>query len=767
MPLQVGSLLNDRYRIIGVLGQGGMGAVYQATDESLGVPCAVKENLNVSTETDRLFRREASLLAGLRHHCLPRVTNHFILANQQYLVMDYIEGEDLRQRLTRDGPLPERLVVGWAVQLCDALTYLHTLNPPVVHRDIKPANIKLTPSGEIVLVDFGVAKPTSTDQKTATATTAFTPGFTPPEQYGLGRTDARADEYALGATLYTLLTGQPPPDSVDRLLGNAKLASPQSLRPDLSPSLATALTRALEIKAEDRFPTVDAFKAALLGGAPASPRGASAAQETGAARVPPPSPRRADPELPPPRNAASAQLDRQSPPAVRQPPPAFQPPPPAPPRARPAPLPVPPAAAPVRRSRWPWIIGLGCVALVVGVLALAGGGALGYVLIQGRSTPTPSPAFTAPATASAAATLASAAATPVSGAATPALSATPTTTLLPAIVPTATPAPSVTPPLTPTPGQTLAASATADVSTPTPTTAPAGTPVGHGGRIAFISNRGGALFQIYTMQADGSDVQPVTTDNTNKWDPNWPFNGTQLAWSPDGKQLIYVAENADGSGTDLFMINADGSNPVNLTQHAGNDFQPNWCGNGSIWFASTRVSNGVQQIFHTDLASIRKGLGPINFSATHNFPREYDPSPYTGCQRVLYVTTLDGPPEIWHYYPDCPACFGVVRSAKDRGGNAEEPALSADNVYLAYTLELGKAHDIVITKVDDRLMNVQVTTTQNNGQAQWSPDGQWLVFVSSRDGNREIYRMTLAGTSQTNLSNNPAIDTDPVWQPAP
>jgi len=176
MPLQIGSLLNDRYRIIGVLGQGGMGAVYQATDESLGVPCAVKENINISTETDRLFRREASLLAGLRHQCLPRVTNHFILATQQYLVMDYIEGEDLRQRLARDGPLPERLVVGWAVQLCDALTYLHTLNPPVVHRDIKPANIKLTPSGEIILVDFGVAKPTSSDQKTATATTA-SPAF--------------------------------------------------------------------------------------------------------------------------------------------------------------------------------------------------------------------------------------------------------------------------------------------------------------------------------------------------------------------------------------------------------------------------------------------------------------------------------------------------------------------------------------------------------------------------------------------------------------
>jgi Tol biopolymer transport system component len=179
------------------------------------------------------------------------------------------------------------------------------------------------------------------------------------------------------------------------------------------------------------------------------------------------------------------------------------------------------------------------------------------------------------------------------------------------------------------------------------------------------------------------------------------------------------------------------------------------------------VSNGVQQIFHTNLASIAKGLSPVNFSASHNYPREYDPEPYAGCQRALYVSTLDGPPEIWRYWPDCPACFSKLRSAKDRGGSVEEPALSPDNVYLAYTLELGAAHDLVITKLLDRLVNVQVTTTGDNGEAQWSPDGQWLVFVSSRDGHRQLYRMTLAGTSQTNISNSPAIDTDPVWQPAP
>ncbi len=749
MPLQIGSLLNGRYRIAGVLGQGGMGAVYLATDESLGVPCAVKENLNISSETDRLFRREANLLAGLRHHCLPRVTNHFILGDQQYLVMDYIEGEDLRQRLAREGPLPENLVVAWAVQLCDALTYLHTLNPPVVHRDIKPANIKLTPAGDIALVDFGVAKPTSIDQKTATATTAFTPGFTPPEQYGLGRTDARADEYALGATLFTLLTGQSPPDSVDRLLGNAKLIPPQALRPALSPSIAAAITRALEIKPEDRFPNVAAFKAALLGSAPAVPaHPAAAAYETQAASAAPSaeSPPRATPE-PPATWKPRPPTDRPVAPA-----------PPPPPATPPAPA-APPA--PARRIPWIWITGLGCVVLVLAVLALAGGGALGYILIR--------PTATQPATATqpqrvsetprVSTKTATARITATDLATHTALISTPTPTRA-APVSTTAAAPTHTatvPPVTPT--ATAAATETAR---------PAGTPIGSGGRIAFISNRDGKFFQIYTMQADGSDVQQVTQDPVNKWDPQWPFDGTQLAWSPDGKQLIYVAENATGTGTDLFLINADGSpSVVNLTNHAGDDDQPIWCSDGSIWFTSTRVANGVQQIFHTDLKSIGQGLGPINFSGTHKYPREYDVALYSGCQRALFVTTLDGPPEIWRYWPDCSDCFGVVRSAKDQGGNTVEPALSPDNQYLAYTLELNNSKEIVIGQVADRAVNVQVTSAKGDTEAQWSPDGQWLVFVSTRDGNREIYSMTLAGTSQTNLSHNPASDTDPVWQPAP
>src|SRR5512136_2118461 len=196
MSLEGGALLAGRYRIGRALGQGGFGAVYLAQDERLGLPCAVKENLSLSPETERQFRREANLLASLRHAHLPRVTNHFILGDQQYLVMDYVEGEDLRQRVLREGPLPPGDAMRWMAQIADALSYLHSHTPPIIHRDIKPANIKLTAAGEAMLVDFGIAKASAAGQQTTTSAMGFTPGFAPPKQYGTGSTDARTDEYA-------------------------------------------------------------------------------------------------------------------------------------------------------------------------------------------------------------------------------------------------------------------------------------------------------------------------------------------------------------------------------------------------------------------------------------------------------------------------------------------------------------------------------------------------------------------------------------------
>jgi serine/threonine-protein kinase len=182
MTLERGYLLNKRYRIVEILGQGGMAAVYRAVDENLGVEVAVKENLFTTEEYARQFRREAVILANLRHPNLPRVTDHFVVEQQgQYLVMDYIEGEDLRQRMDRLGPIPDQEVVILGVAICDALKYMHSRKPMVLHRDIKPGNVKITPSGHIFLVDFG----RDCQGRQATTTGARDDaGYSPPEQYG-------------------------------------------------------------------------------------------------------------------------------------------------------------------------------------------------------------------------------------------------------------------------------------------------------------------------------------------------------------------------------------------------------------------------------------------------------------------------------------------------------------------------------------------------------------------------------------------------------
>ncbi|MEW5868583.1 MAG: protein kinase [Chloroflexota bacterium] len=272
MPLSPGQTLNNRYRVVKLLGQGGFGAVYRAWDFNLERPRALKENLGTSPEAQRQFKREAQMLADLSHPSLPRVLDHFIIPGQgQYLVMDFVDGEDLQQLLDRHGgPLPESMVLPWIEQVLDALAYLHSHNPPIIHRDIKPANIKITPEGRAMLVDFGIAKVFDPSTNTTVGARAITPGYSPQEQYGSGSTDARTDMYALGATLYHLLTGEKPPESIQRHLG-AQLAPPRALNPAISVTTEASLMQAMQMHPSQRLQSAPAFKAALHGGVPRVP----------------------------------------------------------------------------------------------------------------------------------------------------------------------------------------------------------------------------------------------------------------------------------------------------------------------------------------------------------------------------------------------------------------------------------------------------------------------------------------------------------------
>ncbi|MGD0173228.1 MAG: protein kinase [Anaerolineales bacterium] len=565
MSLEKGYLLYGRYRIESVLGRGGMGSVYQALDENLGIQVAVKENLFTTEEYARQFRREATILAGLRHPNLPRVTDHFVIAGQgQYLVMDFIDGEDLRSRIDK-GNLPnERQTVDWARQICDALHYLHNRQPPVVHRDIKPGNIRITPDGRAVLVDFGLARlmegPTTT-----TGAKAMTPGYSPPEQYGASRTDVRTDIYALAATMYTLLTGSMPEDGLERALGQKSLTPIRTRNPKVTGAVASTIEKALEVLPENRYQLIGDFQKALTLALPP-------AVQTPAVSAPP-----------------------KKPDAVAD----------AVPSNKPAPPPKKPAApAPQHSRRFP----LGC-ALMIGFLALlavVGGLAFAFIgpeniLASLRSISNSTPTFS------------------ISGqtetALLPTITVTPTqaVTSLP-IAGTDTPIPTVTPTIVTTPVGKSGMIAFVSDRTGIPqifsmtldgtnlkqlTTEPEGacqpdwSPDGM--QLIFTSpcrTLDGPYnsTSIFRLNFDGSGRTSLTKVPGGDYDP---------AWSPDGKSIIVTS--VQDKRSHIYLMDAYGDNRRLLSIVGGIDYQGRWSPDGkNIVFVASVGNSSVVFIENAD-----------------------------------------------------------------------------------------------------------------------------------------------------------------------
>ncbi len=525
MPLMVDSLLRNRYRIQKIIAQGGMGAIYRALDETLGVEVAVKENLITSEESSRQFHREATILAGVRHPNLPRVTDHFVIPDQgQYLVMDYIPGEDLRQRIDRKGPLPESEAVLIISAACDALTYLHTSQPPIVHRDIKPGNLKITPEGQVYLVDFGLAKISQAGKATTLGAQALTPGYAPPEQYGRG-TDARSDLYSLGATLYAAVTGKTPEDSLARATGSQHLTPVRSHNPNISTGLAAVIEKAMSVAPNERYQTAEEFKAALLQVNTAARR---TVDETRQVRVSP-----APPSRPPQMQTLSAEPQAAPPLLVAQ-------------HAQAAAEP----RISARPKRVPWI------ALAAGVLVLIAGGTAAGLLLTGTGEDS------APATAS---PLPAALSTLSPRTAAPPVEPSPTSPAVPSA--TSAPAPTEIPAAIPSPSLTAAV-----------------TPIGGAsGQLAFASDRSG-IPQIYIWEGLESEPRQVTDFTGGACQPDWSPDGLRIVFiSPcPGNQPEYP-------NASLFILNADGSGLNPLDTRPGGDFAPAWSPDGKkIAFVSLR-----------------------------------------------------------------------------------------------------------------------------------------------------------------------------------
>jgi serine/threonine protein kinase len=270
-PLVADTILQDRYRIVRQLGKGGMGAVYEAIDQRLGITVALKETVSIEASVRKQFEQEARLLASLQHPALPRVSDHFAEGNRVFLVMQFIAGCDLARIIYQQpGPFPREQVVAWADQLLDALIYLHSQQRQVIHRDIKPHNLKLTASGHIALLDFGLAKaqPAETSTTSSASFFGYTRQYSPLEQIQALSTGPHSDIYALGATLYHLLTGVKPADALTRAAASANghgdpLKPANLVHPGVGAEIATILTKAMAQNPEHRYRSAAEFREAL------------------------------------------------------------------------------------------------------------------------------------------------------------------------------------------------------------------------------------------------------------------------------------------------------------------------------------------------------------------------------------------------------------------------------------------------------------------------------------------------------------------------
>lgn len=267
-----GGLVGGRYQVDRLLGRGGMGAVYLAHDQQTGnAPVALKYMHLQLTDPERhsqavqQFRQEAQLLSTLQHPGLARVSNYFVEDERYYLVMTYLEGKNLAEVMEERGePFPVSQVLDWTAQLLSILEYLHGCNPPVIFRDLKPSNLILTPDGRLHLVDFGIARILAEGTKTSNFLKGVgTPDYCPLEQYQGGGTDQRSDLYALGATLYHLLTFRPPPLASEVALAGRPVCSPRRYNLQVNSPLEELVVKLLALRKEDRFSSVAQVRTAL------------------------------------------------------------------------------------------------------------------------------------------------------------------------------------------------------------------------------------------------------------------------------------------------------------------------------------------------------------------------------------------------------------------------------------------------------------------------------------------------------------------------
>jgi serine/threonine protein kinase/Tol biopolymer transport system component len=732
MTLERGTLLHRRYRIVEILGQGGMGSVYRAVDENLGVDVALKENLFTTDEYARQFRLEAVILANLRHPNLPRVSDHFVVGEQgQYLVMDFIEGEDLRQRMERQGMITDDDATQIGAAMCDALNYLHSRKPSILHRDIKPGNVKITPDGHIFLVDFGLAKVVQGSQVTTTGARAMTPGYSPPEQYGTARTDPRTDVYSLGATLYAAVCGIIPEDGLARAMENAELTPLRKRNPKTSRRLSAVIEKAMAVDPADRYQNAEEFKRALLNSK------SRTQQLTGSYTVTPP-----PMDMRPEKDHSEAQTAVESRQNNGQKKNGFLM------EEDEQPF-VPPGKKKKeqRKRRQRSLLFFMVLLLIVMV------GAVYFVPdllpVQARSMFAP---YLPPVVNNTATATAQPSAT--------ALLETPTLTTVGLETEVSTETVTEHPDVTDTVTATLP---------PTPTLDPAATPQGGGpGEIAFASMRTG-VSQIYISDLQGLTIRPIT---------NLPEGACQPSWSPDGQKLVFVSPCKGNliisapppANTSLYMINADGTELKQLSSVPGADFEPRWSPDGER-IAFTSIRDGNMQVYVLNLADeevTRLTFANLFGSDSDAEARQASWSPF-GNQLLLAVKRV-GAYQVWVITDTGQSPQQIVRSGQTYWDYL--PVWSRDGKAILFserragTFSQPWVMSILYENRDSVAANEQNLGNLPIEDLRFSPDGYWLVFEGEQVlNNTDIFYANVTGGVLTRLTSDPSPDFDPAWRP--
>jgi serine/threonine protein kinase len=722
MTLERGSLLNNRYRIIEILGQGGMAAVYRAIDENLSVEVAVKENLFTTEEYARQFRLEATILAGLRQPNLPRVSDHFVIEPQgQYLVMDFIEGEDLRQRLDRLGPLPEQEVIIIGVAICDAMAYMHSRKPMILHRDIKPGNVRITPSGHIFLVDFGLAKLVEGRETTNTGARAMTPGYSPPEQYGSARTDPRSDVYSLGATLYTALTNVLPEDGLDRAMGRMDLTPINKHNPKVSEHVNLIIEKCLAVVPEERYQSAEELRFALMEARSISRR----KLPLELVLQPPPMtihdrlPRETsvnalksmmendadvdggDHKLTRPLSQEQdyIELSNNRPKSRRK---------------------VSTLVSWVLLSIF-ILIGLGIISTRPDLTNRV----FGFIALTNTPTNTPT-VLTSTNTK-----------IPIlvnfSGTSTLVITQSPTVTrtLLPTITNTPKPISSVTPTLF-------------------------STPMGGASQIAFASTRSGSA-QIWLMNIDGSGLHRISAIDQGACQPKW---------SPDGLQIVFISpckrNMTSYLDANLFIMNADGSGITPFPSVPGGDYDPSWSPDGEkIAFTSLR-NGGVPGIF-----IITRDGNTVHSLVEDETRAISQPAWSPDGKEIAYVNSDN---RIW--VMDTLGENRHILTIGEGDYQTSGPAWSPDGSVVIFTrafitAPVGSTQLMAVQYTETGEVPIKVPNSLLVSDATYSFDGYWLLFTSWFSGSHDINAMRVNGGDKYAIEDDPAYDFDPAWRPTP